>query len=124
MAKKIVVDLRDTFAPGEFPRLSSLLIQTLRAEFPGFIVHTNVRPKYREAFTVSAFGLWNDGDTDVILTAACKTVERLLMNVGWRNENQSTPSPIEKVLVASNDVVDEDSVEDSEDSVDDSETRE
>jgi len=88
MSRKIVVNLRDTFAPGEFSRLSALLIHTLRTEFPGFIVHTNLIPKYREAFVTYAFGLWGEGEAEAALTSACKTVSRLLSNVGWRNENQ------------------------------------
>ena len=90
MAKKISICFQDDFEPGEFARLTAIVIQTLRAEFPGFIVHTDLVAKLRARFIVYVYGLWgaDDGAAQSTADAADKTVERLLSNIGWRNSSQ------------------------------------
>jgi hypothetical protein len=91
MSKKISVCFRDAFEPGEFDRLTELVIRTLRSEFPGFIVHTDVVEKYRELFIVYVYGLWGDDSGQSVADTASKTVERLLSNVSWRKAYQPAP---------------------------------
>jgi hypothetical protein len=88
MAKKVSICFRDDFKPGEFARLSSLVIRALHTEFPGFIVHTDAVKKFRESFIVYVYGIWGEGDPQPYVDAAYKTVERLFSNVSWRQEHQ------------------------------------
>jgi hypothetical protein len=96
MPKKISICFRDDFALGEFARFEVIVIQTLSAEFPGFIVHTDLVVKFRERFVVYVYGLWgsDDGAAQALAGAADKTVERLLSNIGWRNSSQTIDPPV------------------------------
>jgi hypothetical protein len=91
MPKKLSVYFRDAFEPGEFDRLTALVIRTLRSEFSDFIVHTDVVEKYREPFIVYVYGLWGDDNGQSVADTASKTVERLLSNVSWRKAHQPAP---------------------------------
>jgi hypothetical protein len=80
MAKKISVCFRDDFLPGDFAKLTSLVVRTLRADFPGFIVHTEAAKNFRALFIVYVYGIWGGADTQSVVDAADKTVARLVLD--------------------------------------------
>ena len=95
MAKKISVCFRDDFPPGEFVRLTSLAVRTLRAEFPNFIVHTEAAKNFRAPFIVYVYGIWGGADTQSVVDAADKTVARLVLEFSLQQASQpSQPSEL------------------------------
>ena len=92
MAKKISVCFRDDFAPGDFAKLTSLVVHTLRADFPGFIVHTEAAKNFRAPFIVYVYGIWGGADTQSVVDAADKTVARLVLDFSLQQASQPSLS--------------------------------
>jgi hypothetical protein len=94
MSKKIQVNFRDEFVPGEFTRLAALVVQALRVEFPGFGISTYSMKHYQEKFNVYVYGVWDLDEGEAKVLAVRQTVGRLLSNIGWRDSAQPAQSSV------------------------------
>ena len=90
MSKKITVNFKDEFSPGEFAVLSALTIKTLHSKFPGFIVHVNTVKLCPDGLgMVHVYGMGDSNEGEVIAQSVVQCVEEMVLSLG-RSE-QSSP---------------------------------
>ena len=83
--KKITVSFNDPFKPGEFDALSELVIISVRAAFPGVIVHTEANLDLWDELVVHAYG-WPLGEGPLVEVAALQ-----LALAEWKSDTWRSP---------------------------------